>query len=128
VLRHLVDGARRVDVRARERPSQHPVVQDGRQCVRGRVAEVKSHAVAPVTRLHPREAPLDLGKRLFKGDLFELGGRRVDTAPDDRVAEAVGVFVQVLQARALRADEAPAECVLAIPADSHHLARSGGDL
>ena len=99
LLRHLVDGARAVDVAAPQRLQQHPVVEDGTEVVRVRIAEVRRHRVVPVRGADLAETPLDLRERFAPADLPP----RLALA-DHRDTYAVGVGLELLDRRALRAE------------------------
>ena len=67
-----------------------------------------------------QEALLDLGEGLVPADLDE------DAVPlDQRAAQPVRVLVELLQGRALRADVAVAEHVVAVAADADDLLAVG---
>ena len=128
VLGHLVDRAGGVEVAAAERLDDGAVVEDAGQRVGRGVAEVQRHRVTAVGVQHGGEAPVHLGERLGPRDLLPGGRGRVVAATDERRPQPVGVFVQLLEARPLGADEALGERVVPVPADAHHLGAPGGDL
>ena len=141
---HLVDGAGRVQVPAPERLDQHAVVQ-----LTGEVVdvvhqqEIALRAVTRAERVHllggdrgdelvgeglrahdddpaprtRRETPVDLGEGVVPRHLVP----RI-TLAHLRLAQAVGIRIELLQRRALRAQEAVAEHVLAVAAHERDLA------
>ena len=123
LLRHLVDGARRVDVVAAERAQQAARVQTEPEVVRRRIAEVDRDRVAAVRGEDRRQARVDLAKGLLPARLAPLAA-----APDHRRAQAVGVGVELGDRGALGADEAVAERVGVVAAHRDHLATARGDL
>ena len=116
LLRHLVDGRRRVDVLGPERLDQRRPVERRSEAVGGGVAEVDGDRVAPVLGEHLREAVVDRRERLLPARLDQLA-----VAAHERLGQAVGVLVKLLQALRLRAEEAAAEDVVGVAADRDDL-------
>ena len=69
LLRHLVDGARAVDVAAAERLQEHAVVEHGPEVVRVRIAEVRRDRVVAVRGADLTEPAVDLRERFVPRDL-----------------------------------------------------------
>ena len=112
----LVDGAGGVDVARAERLEERPAEQHGAEVVGVRVAEVDGNGVAAVGVDDGPKAPIDLGPGLLPRHLDQL-----TVAADQRRTDPVGILVQLLQRRALRADVAVAEHVVAVAADALHV-------
>jgi hypothetical protein len=83
--------------------------------VRGGVAEVHGHRVAAVTLLDVGEALGGQVERLVPADLREAVADLLE-----RVAQPVGVVLQLGEGHALRADVAAAERILLVAADLEH--------
>ena len=123
LLRHLVDGRRRVEVlRPEHAQPRGPVDQRG-QVVGVRVAEVDGHRVLPVLGDQRREPAVDLLERLVPARLHQLA-----VAADQRRGQPVRILVELLDPVRLRADEAVAEHVVHVAADRDHLPSLGLDL
>ena len=71
LLRHLVDGARRVHVLRARRLQQHAVVDETREVVRVRIAEVHRERVGAVLLADRRESRVDRRERLVPRHLVE---------------------------------------------------------
>ena len=88
------------------------------EIVRVRVAEVDADRLVAMLGFHGGELLADYGEGLVPLDLFE--DRRtvvVEATPDNRLAEPIRIFVQLLEGRTLRADEALGEHVVLIATD-----------
>ncbi len=112
---HLIDGRRAEPVAGADPGEQRPHVQHRRQAVGRRVADVDRDRLATVPGDRRAEALIDRRPRLVP--------RRLDVAavaPDQRPAETIGVVVQLLERRTLRADEAVREHVIAVAPDPLH--------
>ena len=118
LLRHLVDGAGGEDVARPSASQEHAAVDERREVVRGRVAEVDGDGVAAAVGEDRGEAAVDLGERLVPGDRLEVARRR---ATQRRAQRGRGPRAAP-SGRALRADEAVAEDVVLVAADPEHLA------
>jgi hypothetical protein len=116
VLGHLVGGAGGEDVAGAQRPDQGRAVQRARHRVRARVAQVDAGRLAAVPLHDLVEPSLDGGERLLPADLPPQVA-----LPDQRPAQAVGVLVQLAEARALGADEALAERVVPVAPHARHV-------
>jgi hypothetical protein len=115
LLGALVDRAGRVHVPRPERLGQHPHVEQRREVVRTRIADVQRRRVA-AAGLEDRPQPLgDDRIGLVPARRHELA-----VAAHERPAHAVGILVQVLERDSLRAQEAVAEDVVAVAADRGH--------
>ena len=112
VLRPLVDGARRVDVRHARLADEQRHVATEREAVADRVADERGDRVDAVPLEHAVEQLLAARERLVPGDLAP----RVAVA-HHRLRGAVGVVVQVAERRALRAEVALRPHVVAVAAD-----------
>ena len=114
LLGPLVDRARGVDVRRPEGAHEEAGVEDGRQAVDRRVAEVDRDRVASVLLDDRQQEALDLGERLVPRDRMQLAV----LATNPRRTQAIGILVQLLERRALRADETAAEDVVTVAPDA----------
>ena len=115
LLRHLIHRARAEHVRGTQRLQEHLPLDHRAEVVRVGVAEVHADRVA--VRLDDRaEAALDLGERLVPAHLAP----RV-TGAHLRPAESVRVRFELFDRSALRAQVAPAEHILAVPAHERDL-------
>ena len=127
LLRALVHGRRRVDVGRTEGPQHGPAVEHPGQAVGGGVAQVGGARAAAVLLEEGQEPALDLLEGLRPGDLDVHA-----VSLDERATDPVGVLVQLLQGRALRADVALAEHVVLVAPDAGDLLARGrvaqGDL
>ena len=108
------------------RPERERQREDGQQRagpVRGRVADVEADGVAAVLAPDLDQAIGDVVERFVPVDALEavLG-------PLQRMADPLGVGVEVLQSVALRADVTVRELVELIATDRDHLAIGVGDL
>ena len=83
----------------------------------GGIAHYSRDRVAPVAFHHVGKTVLDFGECFLPGRFDEAA-----VALDKRHTQPIGVLVQVLERRALRADETPAEDIIRIGADTCHLA------
>src|SRR6266568_772742 len=68
LLRHLIDGARRVDVLAAKRAECGATVEQRGIVVRGRIAEIDGHRVTVVLLENRNQSLLDCGERVFPSD------------------------------------------------------------
>ena len=100
VARHLVDRARRVDVPRAQRRDQRTPVDSECVIVHGRVALVDRHRLTAILLDHREHQLLDLRERLVPGHLHVA-----PIALHHGQGQAVGVFVELLEGRALGADE-----------------------
>ena len=115
VLRHLVDGARREQVRRAEGAEERTDVLPTRQRVRVGVPDVRRDRAAAV-RVDDGPQPLvDDGERLGPTDLAMAAALAV---AHERATQPVGVVHELAERGALRADVAAAEDVLAIAPDA----------
>jgi hypothetical protein len=122
VFGHLVKGAGAEHLARAERADDQRRVQAARDRVSVRVAEVDADRCPAVLANDLAEAVLDDGERLVP--------RRFDqraVAPDQRPLQAVGVVVELGEARALRADEPRAEDVVAVAAGPGDPAAGDGE-
>ncbi len=115
VLRPLVDRAGRVDHREAREPDQQADVPAEREVVDGRVADVGGHRLDAVPLADAEQELLAPGERVVPRDLAPLVA-----LADHRLADAVGVLVEVAEGRALGAQEALAPDVVAVGTDEGH--------
>ncbi len=116
VPRHLVDRRRAEAVLRPEPGQQHPRERHRRQAVSRRIAHIGSQRPTSVVGDHRTEPLLDQCPRLVPGC------RHVHpVALDHGAAQAVGILVQLLERRPLRADEPLREHIEAVTTDSLHL-------
>ncbi len=111
LLRHLVDRARGVDVLRARGLQQHAVVREAGKVVRARVAEIDRQRVGTVPLTDRGESRVDRLERLVPRDLVE----RV-AAAHQRLTDPIRIGFELLQRRALRAQETVTEDVVAIAA------------
>ena len=116
---HLIDGRRAEPLAGADPDQQRSRVQHPRQAVGRRVADVDPDRLAAVAGDRRTEALLDGRPRLGPRGLHVPA-----VAPDHRPPETIGIVVQLLQRRALGADEAVREHVVAITADALHRFRT----
>jgi hypothetical protein len=122
LLRHLVDGARGVDVPRAERAEERARIEHELEVVGGGIAHVDGDGVAPVVLQDARDVPVDLGERVVPCHL--VPGR---VAADHRGAKPIGIAVERGQRRALGADVAVRQHVVVVAADAGDLAAAGRD-
>ncbi len=113
VLGHLVDGAGRAEVPGAEGLDDGTQVERPAHVVDRRVAEVEGHGVATVGVPDPGEALLDGGEGLVPAHLPPAVA-----VLDDRCPQPVRVLVQLLERRALGADEPVAEHIVPVAPDA----------
>jgi len=119
----LVDRRCRESVTGSERRDEGAVVEQRAEAVRRRVAEIDRARIASM-RLQQRHQPgVDGGERLVPFDLDELA-----VALDDRLAEPIGVVVEMAQRRTLGADEPAGEHIVAVTPDALDAVALGRDL
>ena len=111
LLRHLVDGARAVDVPAAQRLQQHAVVEHRTEVVRVRVAEVHRDRVVAVRGADLAEPP-----SISANASSQVTSRQSSPLADQRRAHAVGIGLELLDRGALRAQVAVTEHVVAVAA------------
>ena len=119
VARHLIDRARREHRARADRLEERSCMRIPGEIVRIRVAEVDADRFVAMLGFHGGELLADYGEGLVPLDLFE--DRRtvvVEATPDNRLAEPIRIFVQLLEGRTLRADEALGEHVVLISTDA----------
>ena len=123
LLGQLVDRGCRKALLGTERLQPHAVVDEWRQVVRIRIADVCADRPATVTRDHSAQSLVDLDPRLVPrhGDEFTV-------ALHERCADAVRVLVQLLERASLRTDEALREHVVAVATDARDGVTDDGDL
>ena len=112
VLGHLVDGAGRAQVAGAHRLDERPQVEGAAHVVDRRVAEVQGHGVAAVGVPDPAQAHLDGGEGLVPGDRTPAVAVLHQRRP-----EPVRVLVELLERRALGADEPMAEHIVPVAPD-----------
>jgi hypothetical protein len=117
VLRPLIDRARGEDDREIGQSDEQADVAAERHVVSGRVADVRAHRRFAVAVDDATEELLAARERFRPRGLAP----RLAVA-DHRHAQPVGVFVQMAEHRALRADEAFAPHVGVVRADARDLA------
>ena len=123
LLGPLVDRAGREDAARAERLEQHAAVEQRREPVRGRVADVDRRPRRGRARSSDRRQPLGRSARTPPPSSPARARRR---AAHQRRAQPVGILVEVLERHALRAEEAAREDVVAVAADlDDRIAASG---
>ena len=123
VLGHLVERCRREHVGRPECRGEIERVEHRAGAVDRWIADHQAARSVAVLGSEGHESPLDLGEGLVEAHLFEHA-----VAPHERTPEPVGVVVEVLECRTLRAEEAVAAHVVAVAADPHDTVAVEGDL
>ena len=111
---NLVNARSTKSLATTNRSEQHAIERHRRQVVRTRVAEIGANRLAAVVGDDLGEPTFDVFPRFFPRhfNMFAI-------APHEWLTQPIGVFVQLLQSRAFRADVALGEHIVHVAANPH---------
>ena len=98
---------------------ENSVEDDGAERVHARVAEIGTNCMTAVAVDDALNSFSDDRKRVVPRNLFPGCGFGVIATSDNRRAQAIGIGVQLVQDRSLRADETFGERVVAIATNTN---------